>query len=111
MIPPGIPEYLTRRRYLDAGRARLTGRAWSGSAPITRVEVGVDGRWADASLEPHVSAFAWRGWSFDWDASPGDHELSCRATDGTGAVQPLEPPWNYRGLGNNAVQRVLVTVR
>jgi hypothetical protein len=26
-------------------------------------------------------------------------------------VQPLEAPWNYRGLGNNAVQRVVVTVR
>ena len=52
-----------------------------------------------------------RGWSFDWDAVVGDHELRCRATDETGAVQPLEPPWNYRGLGNNAVQRVSVTVR
>jgi DMSO/TMAO reductase YedYZ molybdopterin-dependent catalytic subunit len=111
MIPPGIPEYLTRRRYVDAGAVQLTGRAWSGSAAVTRVEVGVDGVWSDASLAPHVGEFAWRGWSLDWEATPGEHELSCRATDATGAVQPLEAPWNYRGLGNNAVQRVQVTVR
>jgi DMSO/TMAO reductase YedYZ molybdopterin-dependent catalytic subunit len=111
MVPPGIPEYLTRLRVVEAGTTRLSGRAWSGSAPITRVEVGVDGRWADAALAPHVGDFAWRGWSFDWDAKPGEHELTCRATDATGAVQPLEAPWNYRGLGNNAVQRVSVTVR
>ena len=111
MIPPGIPEYLSRQRFVAAGTISLSGRAWSGSGIVTRVEVGVDGAWAEASLEPHVGDFAWRGWSFDWQAVPGDHELSCRATDATGAVQPLEAPWNYRGLGNNAVQRVVVTVR
>ena len=111
MIPPGIPEYLTRRRYVDAGSVPLRGRAWSGSAAVTRVEVGVDGVWADAALAAPIDDFAWHGWAFEWQATPGDHELSCRATDATGAVQPLEPPWNYRGLGNNAVQRVAVTVR
>jgi DMSO/TMAO reductase YedYZ molybdopterin-dependent catalytic subunit len=111
MVPPGIPEFLTRRRFLEAGPTRLMGRAWSGAAPIRRVEVGVDDHWAEAALEPHVGDFAWRGWSFDWQATAGDHELSCRATDATGAVQPLEAPWDYRGLGNNAIQRVEVTVR
>ena len=37
--------------------------------------------------------------------------LSCRATDATGAAQPLEEPWNYQGMGNNLVQLVDVTVR
>jgi hypothetical protein len=67
--------------------------------------------WAEAELDPSLGDFAWRGWSFDWDAVPGEGELACRATDATGAIQPLEPPWNYQGMGNNAVQRVLVTVR
>ena len=111
MVPPGIPEYLTRMRVVEAGPTRLIGRAWSGSGSITRVEVGVDGVWSDAALAPPVDAYAWRGWSLDWPAGPGEHELTCRATDETGAVQPLEAPWNYRGLGNNAVQRVQVTVR
>jgi hypothetical protein len=35
----------------------------------------------------------------------------CRATDANGDVQPLTPQWNHAGFGNNAVQRVPVTVR
>ncbi len=111
MIPPGIPDFFTRQRFVDRGRVRLRGRAWSGHGQIRRVEVAVDGAWADATLESPVGEFAWRGWSVDWDADPGDHELACRATDTGGNVQPLEKPWNYQGMGNNLVQRVAVTVR
>lgn len=46
-----------------------------------------------------------------WDASPGEHVLSCRATDSTGNVQPTDPPWNFQGMGNNLAQEVSVTVR
>ena len=45
-----------------------------------------------------------------WQATPGEHLLSCRATDAGGASQPLEQPWNYQGMGNNVVQRVRITV-
>jgi hypothetical protein len=41
---------------------------------------------------------------------PGEHELCSRATDAAGNVQPLEPPWDLTGFGNNAVQRVAVRV-
>jgi DMSO/TMAO reductase YedYZ molybdopterin-dependent catalytic subunit len=108
MIPPGIPEFFSRSRVLDAGPVVLSGRAWSGSGPVERVEVAVDGDWADANLEPPVGEFAWRGWSFRWNATPGEHELACRATDAVGEVQPLDARWNYQGMGNNAVQRVVV---
>jgi DMSO/TMAO reductase YedYZ molybdopterin-dependent catalytic subunit len=111
MIPPGIPEFFTRRRFVDRGRVRLRGRAWSGHGPIERAEVGVDGSWSEASLDPPAGEFAWRGWSFDWDAEPGEHQLGCRATDAAGNTQPLEQPWNYQGMGNNLVQWVGVTVR
>ena len=111
MIPPGIPDFLTRHRYVDAGEVALSGRAWSGAAPIVRVEVGVDGRWSDAELGPARGEFAWRAWSFAWRATPGEHELACRATDSAGRVQPLEQPWNHQGMGVNHVQRVAVTVR
>ena len=111
MSPPGIPDFFTRRRIVDAGRVTLLGRAWGGQGAIRRVEVGINGSWADATLQPPVGEWAWRGWSFDWDATPGDHELACRATDAAGDVQPLEAPWNYGGMGNNSVQRVSLTVR
>ncbi len=110
MIPPGIPDFFSRGRFVDSGRVELSGRAWSGSGPVERVEVAVDGQWAEATLGPPAGEFAWRSWSFEWDATPGEHELACRATDAAGDVQPLDPPWNYQGMGNNVVQRVRVTV-
>lgn len=111
MIPPGYPDFLTRRRYVEAGDVVLKGRAWSGGGDIARVEVAVDGTWRDARLEPAVGPFAWCGWSFAWRALPGDHEISCRATDAAGDTQPLLQPWNYQGMGNNLVQTVAVVVR
>jgi DMSO/TMAO reductase YedYZ molybdopterin-dependent catalytic subunit len=111
MTPPGMPDFFTRRRIVDTGPVRLRGRAWSGDGPITRVEVAVDGAWSDASLDGPLGEFAWRGWSWTWDAVAGEHELACRATDGAGNVQPVEQPWNYQGMGNNSVQSVSVTVR
>jgi DMSO/TMAO reductase YedYZ molybdopterin-dependent catalytic subunit len=110
MIPPGYPDFLTRRRFVEPGPIELRGRAWSGTGPVVRVEVGVDGSWDDAKVEPPIGEFAWSGWSYAWDASPDEHVLSCRATDAVGETQPLEQPWNYQGMGNNLVQTVPVTV-
>ena len=89
------------------------GRAWSGGGQIVRVEVSTDGggSWADAELEDAPSAWAWRGWTFGWDASPGEFELCCRATDAAGNAQPTAAAWNPKGYANNEVQRVPVTVR
>jgi DMSO/TMAO reductase YedYZ molybdopterin-dependent catalytic subunit len=113
MIPPGFPDFPSRTRFVDAGRVQLRGRAWSGWGPIERVEVSTDAgaTWAQAQLADPVAEFAWSGWTFDWDATPGEHELSCRATDAQGNTQPLAAAWNYDGLCNNGVQRVRVVVR
>ena len=111
MAPPGIPDYYGRRRTVDAGSVEILGRAWSGDAPIARVEFAVDGDWQDAVLDAVTDAYAWRRWTVRWAASRGAHELRCRATDETGAMQPLDPPWDVTGFGNNAAQRVEVTVR
>ncbi len=115
MVPPGAPDFFTRRRLLDPGPCALFGRAWSGWAPITGVDVSIDGgaTWHETTLsdEP-ASPYAWWSWTWTWDPSaPGDYELCCRARDGSGRIQPVEPPWNLHGFANNAVQRVPVTVR
>ncbi len=112
LVPPGIPDWYTRRRLVDAGPVTLRGRAWSGGGvQIAKVEVGIDGAWQPAELDPPLGKFAWRGWRTTWDPKPGEHELSCRATDANGETQPLETRWDAGGFGNNAVQRVRVTVR
>jgi DMSO/TMAO reductase YedYZ molybdopterin-dependent catalytic subunit len=112
LIPPGVPDFMSRTRYLRPGPVTLTGRAWSGWAPITRVEVSADGgaTWWDASVEDGASRYAWSGFEAEWDATPGEHELCARTTDADGRAQPLDPPWNVHGYANNAVQRIPVVV-
>jgi DMSO/TMAO reductase YedYZ molybdopterin-dependent catalytic subunit len=113
LVPPGLPEFESRQRFCQPGRVPLTGRAWSGLAPLARVEVSTDGgaSWQPAELDRQPSPWAWAGWRYDWEATPGVYELCSRATDAAGNTQPLQPPWNTGGYANNAVQRVRVTVR
>ena len=90
----------------------LRGIAWSGFAPVTRVEFSTDGgaTWKDATLEPALSEYAACGWNAQWTpASAGEHEVIVRAEDGAGGTQPLEPIWNALGYGNNVAQRVRFT--
>ena len=113
LAPPGWPDFMTRERFVRAGPVTLTGRAWSGRAPVTGVEVSTDGgaSWSDAALARADAAhpYSWRPWTFLWDARPGTFELLTRARDELGA-QPVEAVWNRQGMANNLVQRVPVTV-
>src|SRR6266542_3403740 len=114
MAPPGIPEFHSRCRIVDAGPCLLEGRAWSGFGAIDVVEVSADGgkTWTAAELEYDVdSPWAWSAWRLEWEAEPGEYELCCRARDEAENVQPVEAEWNLGGYANNAVQRVPVTVR
>jgi DMSO/TMAO reductase YedYZ molybdopterin-dependent catalytic subunit len=113
MVPPGLPEFMSRARLVQAGACVLQGRVWSGDAGVEGVQVSADGgeTWGEAELAPEsLGRWAWRSWHFAWDATPGEYELCCRARDADGNVQPLEPPWNVGGYANNAVQRIPVTV-
>ena len=113
MLPPGIPEFLSRSRVVQAGACEVVGRAWSGGAELAGVDVSADGgeTWAPAELGgAALGRWAWRSWRFSWDAEVGEHELCCRARDAAGNEQPLEPSWNLGGYVNNAVQRVGVLV-
>lgn len=112
MVPPGIPDFFSRQRFLKPGLVNIQGRAWSGGGvPITRVEFAVNGQWRDAQLHrAEASPWAWRGWSCDWQASTGTHVLAVRATDANGHVQPDQPVWDIAGFGNNGMQTVTVQV-
>jgi DMSO/TMAO reductase YedYZ molybdopterin-dependent catalytic subunit len=113
MVPPGIPDFLTRARHVRAGACEIVGRAWAGASEVAAVDVSIDGgeTWSAADLgEPTLGRWAWRSWRYSWDALPGEYELCCRARDVAANEQPLEPSWNVGGYVNNAVQRVAVTV-
>ena len=109
MVPPGVPDFVTRDRWIKTGSTRIVGRAWTGAGRnITKVEFAVNGIWQDAVILGKVGKYAWTKWIFDWDAEPGKHILQCRATDENGAAQPIKPPWNVGGFGNNALHSVTV---
>ena len=113
MVPPGIPDFMTRERTVRTGTVTIEGRAWSGLAPVAAVEVSADdgATWREARLDPPtLGRWAWRRWSYDWDAQPGRHVLACRARDEAANEQADEPRWNVGGYANNEPQRVVVTV-
>lgn len=112
MIPPGIPDFLTRTRLVQAGPVTLTGKAWAGRLSVSRVEVSLNScsTWSEAQLGEAVLPYGWRNWTYVWTAEPGAYTLSVRATDSEGNVQPLDQEWNFGGYGNNGVQRVNVIV-
>lgn len=121
--PDGTPVTLSRVRSLLAAPAdgdavplapvELRGAAWSGAAPVARVEVSTDGgaTWTDAGLEPAPSPCAAAPWRLSWlPPARGEYLLMARATDAAGNTQPLAPLSNALGYGNNCVQRVRVVV-
>ncbi|GAA1481010.1 molybdopterin-dependent oxidoreductase [Gordonia sinesedis] len=71
------------------GRVVVAGTAWAQHRGVRAVEVRVDdGPWSPATLATEYSTDTWRQWTWDWDATPGQHTLQCRATDAAGRVQP-----------------------
>jgi DMSO/TMAO reductase YedYZ molybdopterin-dependent catalytic subunit len=113
MVPPGFPDFMTRRRFVAPGTCPVRGRTWSGLAPVTQVQLSDDlgDTWHDAALDDaDLGPYAWRSWSWTWEPGPGDYELWCRARDAAGNEQPVDADWNVKGYANNAVQRVPVTV-
>ncbi|HUP73297.1 MAG TPA: sulfite oxidase [Acidimicrobiales bacterium] len=115
MIPPGVPDFFTRRRVITMAPCALTGRAWSGWGPMNIVEVSVDGgaTWSAAELLPsELGPWAWQSWTFEWTpTSPGEYVLCCRARDAAGHSQAENLTWNVGGYANPAPQRVVVTVQ
>lgn len=95
------------------GALTIRGVAWSGHAPVRRVEVCVDrGPWMDASLIGESTRHAWRWWElFVRIEHAGAINLRARATDESGRTQPDRAPWNRIGYGNNAIQDIVVDVR
>ncbi|MDX6724989.1 MAG: hypothetical protein QOD73_3393 [Solirubrobacteraceae bacterium] len=113
MAPPGIPDAISRHRFVPRGTTVLEGKAWTGTGTIVRVEVSTDDRrtWHAATLQPAVGPHAWTPWTFPWTVQRrGEYILSSRGFDSAGNVQPLRPFWNVQGMAQNGVERVGVTV-
>ena len=74
-----------------AGRSVVAGVAWAPTRGIERVEVRIDdGPWVPAELAHPLDVDCWRQWYLPWEATPGEHVIAARATDGRGEVQTDE---------------------
>jgi DMSO/TMAO reductase YedYZ molybdopterin-dependent catalytic subunit len=94
-------------------RQILTGRSWSGLAPIKRVDISTDGgtSWRPARLQWPNLPNAWVRWEYPWTPpGPGGYTLQARATDWAGRTQPATVPFNTLGYLFGATVKHPVTV-
>ncbi len=92
------------------GFYEISGLAWSGRAPIERVEITTDGgkSWNLASLQEPVLPKAHVRFRFPWTWDGSEAVIESRATDQTGYVQPTKsfltrtegvgPTYHYNGI-------------
>jgi hypothetical protein len=74
-----------------AGPTAVAGVAWAPDRGVSAVEVRIDeGDWQQAELSNPLNEASWVQWLLTWDATPGRHRITVRATDGEGAVQTEE---------------------
>lgn len=93
------------------GEFVIAGTAWAQHTGVARVEVRIDDEpWREATLAGDVSDDTWRQWVLPWDATPGEHRITVRATDKTGytqteMVRPVAPDgatgWHSRRVRVN----------
>ena len=86
----------------------LRGRAWSGEATVTDVEVTTDGggTWRPARLHGPNEPSAWVAWELPWTPPrAGEHDVRVRATDSLGHTQPDRAADNDDGYFFDAVVR------
>jgi DMSO/TMAO reductase YedYZ molybdopterin-dependent catalytic subunit len=90
---------------VSAGTVAVAGVAWAPDRGITKVEVAIDGEWHDARLSAPISDATWVQWRYDWAATPGQHVIEVRATDGTGEVQTADqsPPAPDGARGHHTI--------
>jgi len=71
-----------------AGTVVVGGVAWAQHVGVSGVELRVDdGAWQPARLYDVPSTDTWRQWTLPWEATPGKHRLTVRATDANGRLQ------------------------
>jgi DMSO/TMAO reductase YedYZ molybdopterin-dependent catalytic subunit len=97
---------------VERGDLAIRGVAWSGAAPIARVDVSLNGGpWVETRLVGERRRHSWQWWeSLLRVDEPGTLEIRARAVDLASRMQPDQPEWNQPGYGNNAIQKIRVHV-
>ena len=112
MRPKSVIAAPLANQRVSAGSLTVHGQAWSGGGSVRVVDVSVDGgrTWRAARLVGTAQPGAWRTWEADVVVHSGPSVIMARATDGTGAVQPMQAAANPGGYGNNSIHQVPIHV-
>lgn len=87
------------------GKQKVTGVAFSGEAPIAKVEISIDDgkTWKPAKLDGEPGTGRWVVFTYEFERrEPGRVRALARATDRKGNVQPERAAWNPSGYFWNA---------
>jgi DMSO/TMAO reductase YedYZ molybdopterin-dependent catalytic subunit len=101
------------------GGVTVRGIAWSGAAPVHRVEVSLDdGGWQAAVLTGEPGPYGWQQWELRTPGPDGgragiaaEMTIRARASDRAGGTQGGQPEWNRLGYGGNFIHEVRVALR
>lgn len=97
---------------LNTGKHIIKGIAWTGSGHISKVEISTDhGKtWSNTNIN-HQADYGWVSWSYEWSVSEkGEYIIMTKATDSNNRTQPIEPYWNRKGYGYNAIDKIRVKI-
>jgi DMSO/TMAO reductase YedYZ molybdopterin-dependent catalytic subunit len=106
-------QYPLDMQILKTGVYEIKGIAWTGTGSITKVEISIDGgnTWRSCQFTSVSEKYTWTHWSYEWDAQKkGEYIIKSKATNSHGNVQPIEPFWNKKGYGFNAIDCITVKV-
>lgn len=97
---------------VTAGELVVRGVAWSGAAPIDRVDVSIGaGPWQASRMIGERRRHSWQWWELLTRCETvGSTTVRARATDLAGRTQSELPEWNRLGYGCNAIQSVAITI-
>ncbi len=97
----------------ENGEVEISGIAWSGEGPISKVELSWDGgsEWHEAEVDDSTSRFDVQRWRYLWKPTEsGEFRVVSRAADDAGRSQPESDVWNRGGYGNNGPHGIQISI-
>jgi len=93
---------------IKVGANTVSGLAWDGGYGITRLTVSTDGgkTRSAAALGENLGRYAFRPWSFQLNAKPGQNTVMVNATNKIGQTQTATLLFNPAGYHNNVMQSI-----
>ncbi|HZR60281.1 MAG TPA: molybdopterin-dependent oxidoreductase [Xanthobacteraceae bacterium] len=93
---------------VQPGKVTVSGLAWDGGYGIRSVEVSIDAgkTWSGAKLGDDLGPYAFRPWSFEFNAKPGKNTVMANAANAIGQSQVASLIWNPAGYHNNVMQTI-----